>query len=416
MFTGVFDYEMNEANKLLPFFEVLLELHDINIVYKPSIDLDDACNLMTKISSLLEDIVGMGVAMNRIIFDHPEENYINDIIADPIVNDMYATAIQRVVEAIDKCFEFTKTFKQYSPLWLDDRQEFLKQFLLYGRALTDQERELLGMEGGPGIKESPPTIPAFKKQIDYYEELYKKVEKIDTEKIINRWLRIDIKPLRQAILNTVCKWSNMFKQHLVERVKNSIEELEEFIKNAIAGMQVTLDEDDYEGLLKVMGFLFQVKERQDATDVMFEPLHEIIELLKTYGVEFPEELHVQLAELPDKWLNCKKVALTTKQQVAPLQANQANAVRKRISLFDIRQNMYRDYFKKGSWFKFDCKNVYKKLDKCNSELKDLENDMAKITEQANLFEVNVPEFKSMKITRKELKLLKQLWDFVLIVG
>lgn len=37
-----------------------------------------------------------------------------------------------------------------------------------------------------------------------------------------------------------------------------------------------------------------------------------------------------------------------------------------------------------------------------------------MSEQAELFELTIPEFKHTKQTRKELKQLKQLWDYVLI--
>lgn len=69
-----------------------------------------------------------------------------------------------------------------------------------------------------------------------------------------------------------------------------------------------------------MGFLMQVKERQPITDEMFQPLQETIELLKFYDQDIPEEVNVLLQELPDQWINTKKIALTVKQQVGPLQA------------------------------------------------------------------------------------------------
>ena len=77
---------------------------------------------------------------------------------------------------------------------------------------------------------------------------------------------------------------------------------------------------DYVGLVSVMGFLMQVKERQPITDEMFQPLQETIELLKFYDQDIPEEVNVLLQELPDQWANTKKLAMTVKQQVAPLQA------------------------------------------------------------------------------------------------
>lgn len=58
-----------------------------------------------------------------------------------------------------------------------------------------------------------------------------------------------------------------------------------------------------------------VKERQHATDAMFEPLGEIIDMLRNYGVAIPEESLVQLNELPEKWANTKRLSVIAIQQV-----------------------------------------------------------------------------------------------------
>lgn len=119
------------------------------------------------------------------------------------------------------------------------------------------------------------------------------------------------------------------------------------------------------------------------------------------------------------WLSiCElfQVAVTTKQAVAPFQANQVNAIRRRIALFDIRQSMYRDAFKKLPFFDWSCKNVYRLLDKTHLEILDLETEMRKLQEQANLFELTMSEFKPLKHARKEIKQVKQLWDYVNVVN
>ncbi len=63
----------------------------------------------------------------------------------------------------------------YSYLWVDDRQEFLRQFLQYGHVLTAEEIENAGEEGVPP---SPPTLAQFKEQVDTYEMLYDEVEQL----------------------------------------------------------------------------------------------------------------------------------------------------------------------------------------------------------------------------------------------
>ena len=74
----------------------------------------------------------------------------------------------------------------------------------------------------------------------------------------------------------------------------SLADLEAFMKIARMGLTKPVKEGDYDGLVEVMGHLMKVKERQTATDNMFEPLKQTIELLKSYGEEMPEETHVKL--------------------------------------------------------------------------------------------------------------------------
>ena len=74
----------------------------------------------------------------------------------------------------------------------------------------------------------------------------------------------------------------------------SLNNLTDFIKTTDTGLQKEVEEGDYNGLVEVMGHLFAVRERQQTTDEMFEPLKQTIELLKTYDQEMPDEVHVQL--------------------------------------------------------------------------------------------------------------------------
>ena len=46
---------------------------------------------------------------------------------------------------------------------------------------------------------------------------------------------------------------------------------------------------------------------------------------------------------------------------------------------------------------------------------DMEREMKALYEAADLFEVTVPEFKQLKACRREIKLLKNLWDLITLV-
>ena len=118
-------------------------------------------------------------------------------------------------------------------------------------------------------------------------------------------------------------------------IYNSLADLDTFIKQTKAGLGVEVQEGDYDGLVEVMGHLLAVRDRQAATDVMFEPLKQTIDLLKTYEQEMSDEVHQRLQELPEQWNVIKKQAVVMKQNVAPLQANEVNILRRKVASFDV---------------------------------------------------------------------------------
>ncbi|XP_045472902.1 dynein beta chain, ciliary-like isoform X2 [Harmonia axyridis] len=405
--------EMGDTADVTPFLEVVVELHPPNIAFEPPLEYRPG--LQSNIETLLDDMYNMGNFMDRA---DPSEhsNYYPDLINDNMCQDNYREIISRIKLATNKALDYIKVYDDYEHLWTEDRQEFLREFLLYSRELSEEERDLLKDENAVHPTPKEPTVDEFKQQIDYYDELYKKIEATPTEKLLQGgWLKLDLRPLRQGILNNIRKWGNLFKDHLFNHVIQSLDELECFCQEAIAAMSITITEEDYSGLLTIMGYLFKVKERMLATDAMFGPLKDIMELLQTYGVEFSEEVYVKLQEIPDKWNQCKKISATTKQNVAPIQAIQVASIKRRIQLYEIEQVLYKNAFKAVPFFSYNCKNVYKILDKINSEIEEFEKDLANLQQQAELFEIQIPEFKLSKQLRKVVRQVKQIWDYVYIV-
>jgi dynein heavy chain, axonemal len=207
-------------------------------------------------------------------------------------------------------------------------------------------------------------------------------------------------------MNIVRRWGNMYKDHLVNNVTHSLSDLANFIRQAAEGLLQTVNEGDYAALVKIMGFLMNVKERCAVTDEMFEPLTETIELLKYYDMDIPEEVNVLLQELPEQWTNIKKLAATVKQQVAPLQAVEVVAIRNRIVTFEMNIMLFREIFKTFEFFRYDSVDPYLKLDKANNDIYRLEKEMQNTYESGSLFEVSVPDFKILRQCRRELKMLK----------
>jgi len=74
----------------------------------------------------------------------------------------------------------------------------------------------------------------------------------------------------------------------------SLSDLEKFIGVAEAGLGQQVEEPGSGGLVGVLGHLLAVKDRQNTTDAMFEPLQKSIALLKVYEQELPDRVYKQL--------------------------------------------------------------------------------------------------------------------------
>uniref|UniRef100_A0A8B9IKL9 Dynein axonemal heavy chain 9 n=1 Tax=Anser cygnoides TaxID=8845 RepID=A0A8B9IKL9_ANSCY len=398
---------------LAPVFEVQLDLVIPDVIFRPSLDPGTNDGFYDMVEGLLNDIYRISSLVPRLAKHSGFPHYQADMEDMADLADMRHDLMGRVQAVMAACCDYRNAFDHYSYLYGDDRKEFFRQFLLYGHILTAGEIEAHAEDG---IPETPPTLQQFKEQIDSYEKIYEEVNRIEPISIFQSWLKVDARPIKASLLNVIKRWSLVFKQHLIDHVTHSLNDLEEFIKIADRGLSKKVEKGDYDGLVEIMGHLMAVKERHGVTDAMFEPLKQTIELLKTYEQQLPKEVYKQLEELPEKWNNIKKLAVAVKQHVAPLQANEMTALRKSCAAFDVEQHRFRERFRKEAPFRFDTEKPYQLLDAKNIEIKQMESAMTSIYESAGLFEVMVPDYKQLKQCRKEIRLLKELWDVISVVN
>ncbi|NXI37002.1 DYH9 protein, partial [Galbula dea] len=398
---------------LAPLFEVQLDLVVPDLVFHPSLEPGTGDGFYDMLESLLNAIYRISSLVPRLAQHSGFLHYQEDMEDMADLADMRQELLGRAQEAMAAGCQYRAALERYCHLYGEDRKEFYHHFLLSGHGLTTAEVEAHGEEGVP---EAPPTLLQFKEQIDSYEKIYEEVKGIEPSSTFQGWLRVDAQPFKASLLNVIKRWSLMFKQHLVDHVTHSLADLEEFIRAAEKGLSKKVEPGDYDGLVEMMGHLLAVKERQSVTDAMFEPLKQTIELLRTYEQPLPEDISKQLQVLPEKWNNIKKLAVAVKQHVAPLQASEMTALRKSCAAFDAEQHRFREQFCKEAPFRFDTERPYQLLDAKHLEIKQMESAMASICEAAALFEVLVPDYKQLKQCRKELCLLKELWDMISLVN
>ncbi|XP_047455882.1 dynein axonemal heavy chain 11 [Mugil cephalus] len=395
-----------------PLFEAQLMLNGSGMTFYPSMEREAGDSLYELVEGLIGDIFKTSVNIKRVAAHLSTESY-QDVMEDMLdLSDLRQEIMERVENVLKEAINYQRKFDCYTHLWQDDRAEFLSQFLLYGRALTAEQMEALRVDVLP---QTPPTIDGFKEQIDHYENLYAEISQLEDFKVFDGWFRVDIRLFKVSLLNTVKKWSWLFKEHLLTYVTNSLDELQKFIRATVEGLNHPLAKGDRRGFVEVMSHLFAVRDRQKATDKMFEPLRDTVHLLERYGVTIPDQVYSQMEELPEKWNGTKKLALKVRHEVAPMQNAEVLVLRKRCMDFEVKQTRFREMFRATAPFSYNAERPYVCLEKSEKAIRDMEKEVAELQESINLFEVTIPDYRDIKLCRREIVVLKQLWDIVVYV-
>ncbi|KFQ06883.1 Dynein heavy chain 17, axonemal, partial [Leptosomus discolor] len=397
--------DLFQAN-VAPLLEVRMELCDGRVRYSPSLEQGDDNSLLELVESLLSDAYTCAACVPRLLEGKP--SYKTTLEEQEDLSTMQEEVVSLVVSAMMEGEEYSAGFKEQTHLWLEDPGKFLRHFLAWGKAPSPEELELQPEEEVP-----PRAVTGSRPQIDTCEALCKEVSGFANTKVFGGWLQSDCRPFKQALLGTIRHRGLALRQHLASHVTTSLQELENFIQEVNAGLNRPLEEGDRDGLVEVMGHLMRVKERQAAIDSMFEPLKETVALLSSYGEEMPEEIHLQLQDLPELWDSTKELCLRIKQSAAPLRA-EVNVIRTKCQQFKVQQHAFRERFQEEAPFSYADPDPYKSLDK--KSIAAMESDIAALSESAGLFDMSVPKYRELRACRRELRLLKELWDMIVLVN
>ncbi|NWU29126.1 DYH17 protein, partial [Dyaphorophyia castanea] len=426
--TDVFQAEVS------PLFEVQMDLREGYVQYQPSLEAEGGDSFLVLVEGLLGDTEAVAASMPRLLAGAVSYKTALEEQADLV--RLQEKLMSLVVSTMAEGEEFSASFEEHSRLWQESPEEFLQRFLILGSAPGPEEKEAEPCPEKPLAPGIPP-LRLFQQEIDALEGLYEEVLEFAETKVFGGWLQSDCRPFKKALLAAIKGQSLVLRQYLAHHVTSSLQELQHFIQESTAGLSKPLEEGDYEALVEVMGHLARVRERQEETDGMFGPLKETVALLKTYGDKMPEEIHqllqagclgralwgqagdptwCRLQNLPERWDNNKRLCLRVAENAAPLQAAEAAVLHQKGQEFEVQQLAFRETFQENAPFSYADPDPYNSLNVQNQSIAALESHMADLATSAALFEVSLPEYKQLKMCRRELCLLKDLWDMITLVN
>jgi hypothetical protein len=177
-----------------------------------------------------------------------------------------------------------------------------------------------------------------------------------------------------------------------------------------------------------MGFMRDVRKRQEKTDAMFEPLTATVALLKTYGISVSEEILRQLEEAPLAWSGMKKKVLNVREKLSLMQQLEARKIREASDAFGAKVEKFRETFlaiapttvRGAKITTDDVAPAYEILDHFHHGVEDktfvygslstIAAQAKALNEKQELFELHVSEYIQLKRSAEDLEFLKMLWD------
>ncbi|RKO98183.1 hypothetical protein CXG81DRAFT_17063 [Caulochytrium protostelioides] len=356
------------------------------------------------------------------------ESYIGEIKRDATLSDLADLIRTRIAAAAESCIAYRQTYDRYAYLWTESRAQYMERFLNEPPAETtaaDGSDEsaapsAAATAGAAADATAGGALPLdrFEQQIRKFESIHKTIMAMDPDVLINGWFRIDAKPLKQSLNVVVKKWSFSLTKHLSDATAENLLELHQFVKANKSGLQVKIEEGDLQGLVKIMGLLHGVKQRTGSIDSSLDSMRKTINLLRQFGVEMPEESHRLLAELPEAWTEVKKLSVSIKDHVAPLQAKEVELLQQRCNRFETRNYSFREEFRRRAplGYIIGPDAAYELMDAAQFAVTTMETEAAELRTSCELFELSTPSYRQLADCRRDLTLLKTVWDLVALVN
>ncbi|KAI8587105.1 dynein heavy chain and region D6 of dynein motor-domain-containing protein [Geranomyces variabilis] len=345
------------------------------------------------------------------------ETYLGEMRRDQTLTRLRSSILEHARRIMEEALVYKDGYDQFTWLWTENRQEYMKTFLQSSEKAVGDDEAAGESEEAAAASEPINKLEKFENEIRRFEAYHKQIMAIEPEVIFQGWFRVDPKPLKQALNVVVKKWSYTLTKHLQDDAIASLNELNDFVQHNKKGLQQEIKEGDYDALVSSMGLLHAIKQRTGTIDGMFEPLRKTINFLRQFGVEIPDETHKLLNDLPEQWSDVKKLSMSIKDQAAPLQAREVDVLQQKCNKFETRNHNFREEFRRKAPFKFEIgpDKAYEVIDLVHLDVLSMENEAKGLKNSCELFELNVPTYRQLSDCRRDIGMLKSVWDVVSLV-
>jgi dynein heavy chain len=434
-------------NGLPPLLEIVVDLIDNQVVYIPEVGLVSDQSIKNRkngikniVNGWVNGMLGLSSSFKRL--DTSEGTYLRELSEAPDVL-FQRTRITRFLNSTEAKGNLLRNqFRKFEYLWLTDLNALFQEFLDEAVIVTqvpfaapvvnnsssgttalapDSEAPVAAAAHGTWDRTSI-DLGKFGEKITFFLEVQAEVSELRQNHEID-FFKVNAQPVKQAISTWVTKWLFAYTQYLQNYVGDQLTGLYEFVIDVNKGLDNKVEHGNRNAFMNVMSFIRDVRKRMPEISSLFDPLRNIVTLLKgkSIAIDLPQvggQAALDYLEQAQMiWDNTVNKAYRVKENLQPLQNSMIESVRKEIKNFDATIAKFVKDFKSNGPFtwKENKLSAYPVLDRYQKEIINLLEKAKAINELEDLFELLPSKHSSIHEVGEDLRLLKGVWDVVLLV-
>jgi dynein heavy chain len=134
------------------------------------------------------------------------------------------------------------------------------------------------------------------------------------------WLRVDCKPMKQALYTLISKWSFCYTEYLSNKLHIELQELMAFVRTTSSSLTRVIDGDHSVSLDQIVSHISNVLENKDSSIATLKRMSMIQSLLNTFGFDCPSWIPRALNALPDELVSLNELARRCRSQLQDVPA------------------------------------------------------------------------------------------------
>ena len=350
---------------------------------------------------------------------------------------------QAETECADQRAEFLKQFLSFTELWEDNMNSEFRAFM---RDSGEHTRQVAA--GATSDRDYFPSLHKFEAQIHRYREMGRQVGDLPSFTMVT-WLRVDARPIKQAMTSWAAKWSNMYETFLADSVNAQLKATRVFAADVESdlGLEVITDDD----IVTVMLAIQHVEAGSSAISAVFRPVQDALAMLEGLGVPLGDKVSSLARNTELRWDMVMQKCEDAKSQYGAQIKARFRLVAQACSDLTLEMRQWQRQFKKvaPSTFRvapastlgssaatadderhrvalhvglaaYDHRAkqyllAYAELRDVNATVSDFGKRFQTLTEETVKFQLPPPDAEVLQECRRDMLRLKKSWDMVSMI-